>query len=44
VPWRAAQVVVVGVAPTSYLVWQGFVYFSILFHHSNVALPIKLGA
>jgi sterol desaturase/sphingolipid hydroxylase (fatty acid hydroxylase superfamily) len=42
VPWRAAQVVVIGVAPTSYLVWRGFVFFSILFHHSNVALPFKL--
>jgi sterol desaturase/sphingolipid hydroxylase (fatty acid hydroxylase superfamily) len=42
VPWRAAQVIVIGVSPTSYLVWQGLVFFSILFHHSNVALPIKL--
>src|ERR1051325_6150409 len=42
VPWRAVQVILIGVAPISYLVWQGFVFFSILFHHSNVALPFKL--
>jgi sterol desaturase/sphingolipid hydroxylase (fatty acid hydroxylase superfamily) len=42
VPWRAAQVIILGVAPISYLVWQGFVFFSILFHHSNVALPFRL--
>lgn len=41
-PWRAAQVILIGVAPTSFLVWQSFVFISILFHHSNVALPIKL--
>src|SRR5712691_1816646 len=32
VPWRAAQVIIIGVAPISFLVWQGFVFFSILFH------------
>lgn len=42
VPWRAAQVILIGVAPIPFLVWQGFVFFSILFHHSNVALPFKL--
>ncbi|MDQ3802568.1 MAG: sterol desaturase family protein [Acidobacteriota bacterium] len=42
VPWRAAQVIIIGVSPISFLVWQGFVFFSILFHHSNVALPVKL--
>jgi sterol desaturase/sphingolipid hydroxylase (fatty acid hydroxylase superfamily) len=42
VPWRAAQVVVIGVSPVSFLVWQGFVFLSVLFHHSNVALPFKL--
>jgi sterol desaturase/sphingolipid hydroxylase (fatty acid hydroxylase superfamily) len=40
VPWRAAQVIVIGVSPTSYLIWQTLVFPSILFHHSNVELPI----
>lgn len=42
VPWRMAQVIVIGVSPLSYLTWQAFVFLSILFHHSNVKLPISL--
>jgi sterol desaturase/sphingolipid hydroxylase (fatty acid hydroxylase superfamily) len=42
VPWRAAQVIVIGVSPTSYLIWQTLVFPSILFHHSNVELPIRI--
>ena len=42
VPWRAAQVVIIGVSPISYLAWQTFVFPSILFHHSNVRLPIGM--
>jgi len=42
VPWRMAQVIVIGVSPLSYLTWQFFVFLSILFHHSNVELPIRL--
>jgi len=40
VPWRAAQVIVLGVAPLSLSVWQNFLFLSILFHHSNVRLPV----
>ena len=40
VPWRAAQVSIIGVSPISYLVWQTLVFLSIMFHHSNVELPI----
>ena len=40
VPWRAAQVSVIGVSPIAYLTWQTFVFLSIMFHHSNVKLPI----
>ncbi len=40
VPWRAAQVIIIGVSPISYLAWQIFVFPSIMFHHSNVELPI----
>jgi sterol desaturase/sphingolipid hydroxylase (fatty acid hydroxylase superfamily) len=40
VPWRAAQVVAIGVSPLSLSIWQAFVFWSILFHHSNVRLSI----
>lgn len=40
VPWRAAQVSIIGVSPISYLLWQTFVFLSIMFHHSNLELPI----
>ncbi len=40
VPWRAAQIMVIGVSPISYLAWQAFVFPSIIFHHSNLELPI----
>lgn len=40
VPWRAAQIVLIGVSPFSFSVWQTLLLISILFHHSNVRLPI----
>jgi sterol desaturase/sphingolipid hydroxylase (fatty acid hydroxylase superfamily) len=42
VPWRAAQIVVIGVSPPALSAWQTFLFCSILFHHSNVRLPIGL--
>ena len=42
VPWRAAQVMLIGVSPSAYLLWQGLVIPFVLFHHSNVALPAGL--
>lgn len=42
VPWRMAQVIIIGVSPFAFLAWQTFVLLSILFHHSNVELPIGL--
>ncbi|MEO8089924.1 MAG: sterol desaturase family protein [Gemmatimonadales bacterium] len=42
VPWRAAQVVAIGVSPLALSAWQTFLAGSILFHHSNVGLPIAL--
>ncbi len=42
VPWRAAQVMVIGVSPLALSVWQTFLFWSILFHHSNVGLPLGL--
>lgn len=42
VAWRAAQVRLIGVAPQSLAAWQSFLFASILFHHSNVRLPVAV--
>jgi len=42
VPWRAGQVVVIGVTPAALSVWQLFLLVCVLFHHSNVELPVRL--
>ena len=40
VPWRAAQVAIIGASPRALTVWQRLLMLSVLFHHSNVRLPI----
>ncbi|MDQ6788483.1 MAG: sterol desaturase family protein [Acidobacteriota bacterium] len=40
--WRAVQIVVIGVSPVSFAAWQMFLFPAILFHHSNVNLPVEL--
>lgn len=40
VPWRAGQVLIIGLTPLSFSIWQCVFMLSILFHHSNVELPI----
>jgi len=40
VAWRAAQVIIIGVSPGSLSAWQSLLFVSILFHHSNVRLPL----
>ncbi len=42
VPWRAAQVLTLGVSPLSLSVWQTATLLEILFHHSNVELPVEV--
>jgi sterol desaturase/sphingolipid hydroxylase (fatty acid hydroxylase superfamily) len=42
VPWRAGQIALIGVSPLSLSVWQTLLMLSILFHHSNVKLPIGI--
>lgn len=42
IPWRAAQIAVIGVGPNALALWQNVLLVSILFHHSNVQLPIGL--
>jgi sterol desaturase/sphingolipid hydroxylase (fatty acid hydroxylase superfamily) len=39
VPYRIAQVLLIGVDPQSLLTWQTLTLFSILFHHANIRLP-----
>jgi sterol desaturase/sphingolipid hydroxylase (fatty acid hydroxylase superfamily) len=41
VPWRAAQVLLIGLTPFSFSIWQCVFLVCILFHHSNVELPIR---
>jgi sterol desaturase/sphingolipid hydroxylase (fatty acid hydroxylase superfamily) len=41
-PWRVAQVVVIGTSPLALSVWQTGLLMSILFHHSNVRVPLAL--
>ena len=38
--FRALQIVVIGPTPLAVAVWQVFLFFCILFHHSNVRLPV----
>ncbi len=40
--YRAAQVALIGVSPRALKIWQGWFFVSILFHHSNLALPERL--
>jgi sterol desaturase/sphingolipid hydroxylase (fatty acid hydroxylase superfamily) len=42
VPWRAGQILLIGVSPLALSVWQTLLFLSILFHHSNVELPLGL--
>jgi sterol desaturase/sphingolipid hydroxylase (fatty acid hydroxylase superfamily) len=39
IPWRTAQVVVIGVTARQLTLWQTLTLMSVLFHHSNVRLP-----
>ncbi len=40
--FRAAQIIVIGPTPLTVAVWQVFLFLCILFHHSNVRLPLNL--
>lgn len=42
VPWRMAQVALLGVSPRALQIWQTMTLMEILFHHSNTRLPIAL--
>jgi sterol desaturase/sphingolipid hydroxylase (fatty acid hydroxylase superfamily) len=40
VVWRAGQILIIGVSPYSMSVWQTVLLLSVMFHHSNIRLPI----
>ena len=40
--WRAGQILLIGVSPLSLSVWQTFLFLEVIFHHSNVRLPIEV--
>ncbi len=42
VPWRAGQILLIGVTPRALSLWQRLTMVSVLFHHSNVRLSIGL--
>ena len=42
IPWRAGQVAICGASPRALLLWQSFFFVSVLFHHSNLRLPLGL--
>jgi sterol desaturase/sphingolipid hydroxylase (fatty acid hydroxylase superfamily) len=42
IPWRAAQMLLLGTSRRALSVWQGFFFASVVFHHSNMRLPPRL--
>jgi sterol desaturase/sphingolipid hydroxylase (fatty acid hydroxylase superfamily) len=42
VPWRAAQIRLLGISPLALALWQTLTLMEILFHHSNLRLPLGL--
>jgi sterol desaturase/sphingolipid hydroxylase (fatty acid hydroxylase superfamily) len=44
VPYRWAQILMIGVGRRSLAIWQRFLLLCVLFHHSNLRLPRRLEA
>ena len=42
VAFRAGQILLIGVSPQAFRIWQTLLFLSIFFHHSNVRLPKKI--
>lgn len=40
-PWRVGQVALIGLTPLTYSAWQMAFLLSIMFHHSDVRLPVE---
>lgn len=41
IPWRTAQVLVIGLTPGTFALWQMWFALCVMFHHSNVRLPMR---
>jgi sterol desaturase/sphingolipid hydroxylase (fatty acid hydroxylase superfamily) len=41
-PWRGAQVFFFGISPLGLSIWQTLTLMEIMFHHSNIELPIEI--
>jgi len=41
VPWRAAQVLIIGLSPWMFSLWQVWFALCVMFHHSNIRLPLR---
>lgn len=41
IPWRAAQVALIGLGPGLFALWQMWFALNVMFHHSNLRLPAK---
>jgi sterol desaturase/sphingolipid hydroxylase (fatty acid hydroxylase superfamily) len=42
IPWRLAQVAILGIRPRTLALWQRLTLIEVLFHHSNVRLPVEV--
>ena len=42
VPYRLLQIALIGTSPRALRLWQNWFFLSVLFHHSNVRLPLAL--
>lgn len=42
VPWRAAQILLLGASPRAFEAWQRLTMVSVLFHHSNIRMPLAI--
>jgi sterol desaturase/sphingolipid hydroxylase (fatty acid hydroxylase superfamily) len=42
VPWRAVQILSIGVSPLAFSLWQLLFLLEIMFHHSGVELPVEV--
>jgi sterol desaturase/sphingolipid hydroxylase (fatty acid hydroxylase superfamily) len=40
--WRCGQIVLLGIAPRTLSIWQVATLLSVMFHHSNLRLPIHM--
>ena len=42
IPWRCAQIVLIGAGPRTLEAWQKLTLLEVLFHHSNIRLPREI--